>query len=147
MPYERVAEQPWNPTEPWRVWNHVGLWILQVTAAAIFLMAGVSKLGGAPQMVETFELVGIGQWFRYFTGGLEVVGAVLLLIPALAGVGAMTMALVMVGAIFTHLFVVGGSPAAAVVLLLTTVVVALGRRKRTAALFRSGPGARGQSGL
>lgn len=34
-------------------------------------------------MVELFNEIGLGQWFRYLTGGLEVVGAVALLIPRL----------------------------------------------------------------
>jgi uncharacterized membrane protein YphA (DoxX/SURF4 family) len=50
----------------------IGLWELQVLTAAAFLMAGFAKLSGQPQMVETFEKLGAGQWFRYVTGGIEV---------------------------------------------------------------------------
>jgi uncharacterized membrane protein len=32
-------------------------------------------------MVGLFDAIGIGQWFRYLTGGLEVLGAVALLVP------------------------------------------------------------------
>jgi putative oxidoreductase len=39
-------------------------------------------------MVETFDKIGIGQWFRYVTGGIEVASAVLLLSPRLTPVGA-----------------------------------------------------------
>ena len=60
---------------------NVGLWILQIGAAGMFLMAGFSKLSGDPQMVGLFDAIGLGQWFRYLTGSLEVLGAVLLLIP------------------------------------------------------------------
>ena len=31
-------------------------------------------------MVEMFDKIGLGQWFRYLTGGLEVTGAILLLV-------------------------------------------------------------------
>jgi hypothetical protein len=37
----------------------------------------------------------------------------------------------MLGAVPTHLFVVGGSPLPAIILLIVTGVVAWGRRKRT----------------
>jgi len=61
--------------------QNIALWILQAAAAAMFLMAGFSKLGGEPQTVALFEMIGVGQWFRYLTGVLEIGGAVLLLIP------------------------------------------------------------------
>jgi putative oxidoreductase len=109
---------------------NVGLWILQIAAAGMFLMVGFFKLTGDPQMVGLFDAIGLGQWFRYLTGSLEVLGAILLLIPRLSGLGALFMG-VMLGAVPTHLFVVGGSPLLAITLLIVTGVVAWGRRKRT----------------
>jgi putative oxidoreductase len=35
-----------------------------------------------------FENIGWGQWFRYFTGGLDLIGAVLVLVPRSAFYGA-----------------------------------------------------------
>jgi uncharacterized membrane protein YphA (DoxX/SURF4 family) len=96
--------------------GNVALWVLQVGAAAMFFMAGGMKLAGAPDMVAMFEVLG-GQWFRYVTGGVEVVGAALLLVPRLAGVGALLLAATMVGAIFTHVAVIGGSFVVPLVLL------------------------------
>ena len=64
--------------------KNVALWALQIETAAAFLMAGFGTLSGYPMMVETFEKIGIGQWFRYVTGAIEVASAVLLLIPSLA---------------------------------------------------------------
>jgi putative oxidoreductase len=110
---------------------NVGLWILQIGAAGMFLMVGFFKLTGDPQMVGLFDAIGLGQWFRYVTGSLEVLGAVLLLIPRLSGLGALLLMGVMLGAVPTHLFVVGGSPLLAITLLIVTGVVAWGRRKRT----------------
>jgi putative oxidoreductase len=110
---------------------NVGLWILQIGAAGMFLMVGFFKLSGDPRMVALFDAIGLGQWFRYVTGSLEVLGALLLLIPRLSGLGALLLMGVMLGAVPTHLFVVGGSPLQAIVLLIVTGVVAWGRRKRT----------------
>jgi len=110
---------------------NVGLWILQIGAAGMFLMVGFLKLSGNAQLVGLFEAIGLGQWFRYLTGSLEVLGAVLLLVPPLSGLGALLLVGVTLGAVPTHLFIVGGSPLPAIILLIVTGVVAWGRRKRT----------------
>ena len=114
---------------------NVGLWILQIAAAGMFLMVGFFKLSGDPRMVALFDAIGLGQWFRYVTGSLEVLGAVLLLIPRLSGLGALLLVGVMLGAVPTHLFVVGGNPLPAMILLIVTGVVAWGRRERTMNIF------------
>ena len=110
---------------------NVVLWVLQIAAAGMFLMVGFLKLSGNEQMVGLFEAIGIGQWFRYLTGALEVGGAILLLIPRTSGLGALLLAGLMVCAVATHLFIVGGSPLGAIILLVVTSVVAWGRRQRT----------------
>src|SRR5882672_9043900 len=110
---------------------NVVLWVLQIAAAGMFLMVGFLKLSGNEQMVGLFEAIGLGQWFRYLTGTLEVAGAILLLIPRTSGLGALLLAGVMTGAVVTHVFTVGGSPLMAIVLFVVTGVVAWGRRQRT----------------
>ena len=104
------------------------LWVLQIASAAMFLFAGGLKLAGVPLMVQEFGVIGLGQWFRYFTGTIEVVSAVLLLIPSVAAYGAAALAVTMVGAITTHLFIIGGSPAIPIVLLAATSTIAWARR-------------------
>lgn len=108
--------------------GRIALWVLQVALAALFLFSGASKLVGAPAMVALFDAIGVGQWFRYVTGLIEVVSAGALLVPALAPFAALLLASTMAGAIATHLFVVGGSPAAPGVLLLGLLVVVRARR-------------------
>jgi putative oxidoreductase len=102
----------------------VVLWTLQFVGAALFLFSGTVKLSGAPMMVHMFGAIGVGQWFRYFTGGLEVISAVLLLVPSLARFGALAMAVTMVGAILTHLFIIGGNPAIPIALLAAMTTIA-----------------------
>ena len=116
---------------------NVGLWILQIGAAGMFLMVGFLKLSGDPQMVGLFDAIGLGQWFRYVTGSLEVLGAILLLVPRLSGLGAWLLVGVMLGAVPTHLFVVGGSPLPAIILLIVTGVISWGRRERTRNILAS----------
>jgi putative oxidoreductase len=100
------------------------LWTLQILSAAMFVFSGSLKLAGAPMMVQMFGVIGLGQWFRYVTGGIEVASALLLLIPALAAYGAAALAVTMVGAIITHVFIIGGSPAIPIVLLGSTATIA-----------------------
>lgn len=99
-------------------------WVLSIAAAGMFLMAGWGKLSGAPQMVGLFEVIGVGQWFRYLTGAIDVTGALALFLPSVAAFGAAALAATMVGAIATHLFIVGGSSALPVVLLAATSFIA-----------------------
>ena len=105
------------------------LWALQIFSAAMFLFAGVSKLAGVPTMVQTFGVIGVGQWFRYLTGTIEVVSAVILLIPSVASYGAAALVATMIGAIITHLFIVGGNPAMPIMLLASTATIAWARRR------------------
>jgi hypothetical protein len=63
------------------------VWALQILAAAQFFLTALDKLSDAPVMVQLFDAVGFGQWFRYFTGIVEFTGAVLLLVPSMAAVG------------------------------------------------------------
>jgi putative oxidoreductase len=110
----------------------IALWSAQVLLGAMFLLSGGSKLAGAAAMVALFDAIGVGQWFRYVTGSIEVASAVALFVPALAPFGAVVLVATMVGAVATHLFIVGGSPAVPVVLLLGALVVAWARRDQLA---------------
>ena len=107
--------------------KNVALWTLQILTAVAFLMAGFATLSGHPMMVATFDKIGIGQWFRYMTGGIEVTSAILLLIPRLTPVGAALLVCTMLGAVLSHLFLIGGSPVPALVLLCFASIILLGR--------------------
>jgi uncharacterized membrane protein YphA (DoxX/SURF4 family) len=117
--------------------RRIGAWTLQAVLAAAFLAAGFAKLAGVPFMVDLFEQIGLGQWFRVLTGVVEVVGAVALLVPGLASIGALWLGFTMVGAVATHLFVLHTSPVPAIVLgVLNGVVVYLRRDELVALLHR-----------
>jgi putative oxidoreductase len=102
----------------------IALWVISVLTAAMFLMAGGSKLAGAPMMVDMFAKIGIGPWFRYLTGTIEVVSALALLVPAVAVYAALALAATMIGAILTHLLIIGGSPAVPIALLVSSLFIA-----------------------
>ncbi len=59
----------------------VAVWLLSVTVALLVAGAGAAKVGGDPAMIDMFDRIGAGQWFRYVVGGLELAGGVGLLVP------------------------------------------------------------------
>lgn len=80
----------------------IAVWVLSVLLAIVFLIAGVPKLLGAQGHVEHFARWGYPDWFRLVVGTVEVVSAILLMIPRLAYLGALSIAVIMVGATYTH---------------------------------------------
>jgi uncharacterized membrane protein YphA (DoxX/SURF4 family) len=111
------------------------VWVLQALLALEFVMAGLAKVFGDPAMVEMFATIGIGQWFRYVVGMLELAGAVGVLIPRLSGLAALGLVGLMAGATLTNVLVLGTSPLLPIVLLVVSAVVAWGRWPRTKSLF------------
>ncbi|TWF95165.1 DoxX family protein [Saccharopolyspora dendranthemae] len=109
---------------------NIGLWVLQVLLAAFFVFASMPKLLGDPTAVQMFDLIGFGQWFRYFTGGVELLGAIGLLIPRLCGLAAFGLALVMVGATLAQIFPLGAPAVALSPLVLCLVFLALAWARR-----------------
>jgi len=97
--------------------------LLQFLAAAAFLIAGATKHAG-PINLANFEKIGLGQWFRYFIGGLEMISAILIMAPRTAALAATVLAAIMIAAIATHLFIIGPPPISAIVLLVATAAVA-----------------------
>jgi putative oxidoreductase len=91
------------------VWDRVvnlTLWVLQGLLALMFLYSGASKFSARGIFwIELFARIGMCEWFRYFTGSLEVVCAVLLLIRRTSAIAAALLACAMAGAILTHLFI------------------------------------------
>jgi uncharacterized membrane protein YphA (DoxX/SURF4 family) len=115
----------------------VALWALQALLALQFAMGGLAKVFGDPAMVEMFAAIGIGQWFRYVVGALELAGAVGVLIPRLSGLAALGLVCLMAGATLTNVLVLDTNPLLPIALMLLSAVVALGRWPRTRALARN----------
>ena len=108
--------------------RRITLWIVSGFAALLFIGVGGAKLAGAAAMVELFAKVGLGQWFRYFTGLLEVAAGIGLLLSRFAFYAALILAVVMVGAFIAHVTVLGTSPAAPLVLFVITGIIAYLRK-------------------
>ena len=109
------------------------LWVLQGLLALVFLYSGASKFSSHGIFwIELFAKIRIGQWFRYFTGGLEVICAVLLLIPRTSAIAAALLACTMAGAILTHLFILRDGHAAVLPGLPLVILIAVAWKRRLA---------------
>jgi putative oxidoreductase len=112
----------------------VVVWVLQILVAAMFVLTGGSKLAGAAAMVQMYDTIGWGQWFRYVTGVIEVGSAFLLLLPSTAIFGALLLVCTMIGAIIAHFTVLHSPPTGPVILLsLSGAIVWLRRSQLTPA--------------
>jgi putative oxidoreductase len=130
----QTAALPRGPVARGRI-ALVALWLTQIALAAMFLFVGGLKLSGGAAMVALFDAIGVGQWFRYVTGSIEVVSAVALLVPSWAAFGALLLIPTMAGAVFAHLFIVGESAVPATVLLIGSLAIAWTRRDQLTSML------------
>jgi putative oxidoreductase len=119
-------------------WRRNVLWGVKIMVALAFLAAGGAKLAGIQAMIDLFNVIGLGQGFRFVTGAVEVTGAILMLIPALAAFGALLLACTMVGAVITHLTVLPASPIPALILLVVSAGIAWAHRDQVSKLLSQG---------
>jgi hypothetical protein len=80
---------------------------LRAVAAIVMLQTLYFKFSGAPESIYIFSQIGIEPWGRIGTGVAELIASVLLLIPATIAIGALLSIGIMLGAIVTHLFILG----------------------------------------
>ncbi|WP_308819028.1 DoxX family protein [Pseudonocardia alni] len=114
----------------------VGLWVLQVLLAAVFVMAALPKVGADPVAVAGFDLLGLGTVGMVVVGWLELAGAVALLVPRLCGLAAVCQVALMVGATAVTVVLMPAMVAFPALTLVAVCVVAWARRRDTAALLR-----------
>ena len=77
--------------------------LLSLVLSVVFLVAGGTKLVGLDFQVERFATWGLPGWrFIYVVGGIEVIGATLLVFPRTREYGAGLLVVLMLSAISTH---------------------------------------------
>ena len=81
--------------------------VLRAVAAFIMLQTLYFKFSAAPESVYIFTQAGMEPWGRIGTGIAELVASVLLLTPRTIVLGALMSAGLMLGAIATHLLILG----------------------------------------
>ncbi|HXT31075.1 MAG TPA: DoxX family protein [Vicinamibacterales bacterium] len=100
-------------------------WILRVAVAVVFFSVGSSKFDATSMWVKLFDQIGVGQWFRYLTGILQIAGAVLVLVPRtfLAGIGLLALTMAGAAAIWIARFGQVGNAVIPLVVLAALLVV------------------------
>jgi putative oxidoreductase len=87
--------------------QNIVLSICRIVAAVIMLQTLFFKFTGAEESVYIFSTVGLEPWGRYLVGALELVAALLILVPATSWLGAALALGLMAGAIGMHLTLLG----------------------------------------
>ncbi|WP_166349371.1 DoxX family protein [Phytoactinopolyspora limicola] len=108
------------------------LWIIQGITAGSFFIAGLSKL---IFHVEIFDQIGWGSWFQYFTGVVQIVGAVALVIPRLSGLAGLAFVGLALCALGFHGPVLDITPIPIMLLGVMAGIIAWGRRDTLSRLF------------
>ena len=83
------------------------IWVLRLIAAVILLQTLFFKFTGAPESVYIFTKVGAEPWGRIGSGVVELIAAILLVMPRTSWLGALIAMGVMAGAIMSHLTILG----------------------------------------
>ena len=83
------------------------LWFLRILSAVILLQTLFFKFSAHPESVALFTKLGVEPWGRIGTGILELITGLLLLLPSYTRFGAVLAFGLMVGAIASHLLVIG----------------------------------------
>jgi uncharacterized membrane protein YphA (DoxX/SURF4 family) len=99
-------EPPADEDRPQSLWNRprlVGYWASAIILSLVFIVAGLPKVGEANDVLHRFSDWGYSEEFLLFIGVSEVVAAIFLLVPQTAKYAASYLAVIMVGAIYTHL--------------------------------------------
>jgi putative oxidoreductase len=107
-------------------------WVIRVAVAFVFISSGLEKfsIGPGAEWIRMFAKIGFGDWFRYLTGVLEVLGGLLLVVPIATRIGAALLVAVMAGAILFHIFILGDPFSSVINLgLIVGILVAARRRK------------------
>ncbi len=119
-------------------------WGLRLLAAVILLQTLFFKFSAAPESVYIFSAVGLEPWGRIGTGIAELIAAILLLIPSTIVWGAIMGIGIMLGAVVTHLFVLGievmndgGQLFIYALLVLTACIILLIQNKQQLFLLKS----------
>jgi putative oxidoreductase len=121
-----MAAKPQLKLEPER--KPITDWVLRIGVAFFFVAVGLEKFSTnlRSEWIKIFEQIGWGQWFRYFTGVVEMLGALLMLVPKATPVGTGLLASAMTGAILAHCFKLGDPFSSIIPLVLLVLILAIG---------------------
>lgn len=83
------------------------LWVLRLTVAVILLQTLYFKFTAHPDSVHIFSVLGVEPWGRIGLGIIELITAILILLPKTKIIGMATSLGIIIGAVFSHILVLG----------------------------------------
>jgi len=83
-------------------WADIALWIPTLFLVYVFATQGVAKFSDTSGWARAFAVWHYPVWFRILVGACEITATILLLTRRTASIGATLIALVMLGAMATH---------------------------------------------
>jgi hypothetical protein len=82
-------------------------WVLRLTVAIILLQTLYFKFTAHPDSVHIFSALGVEPWGRIGLGIIELITAILILLPYTKIIGITTSLGIIIGAVFSHILVLG----------------------------------------
>jgi uncharacterized membrane protein YphA (DoxX/SURF4 family) len=101
----------------------------------MFGIQGIAKLTSSTNWVTRFRAWGYPDHFYFVIGAVEVVGAMMLLVPKLAGFGGIILICVMIGATATHVLNDEPQVLSAVMIMALLMIVTYMRRSSLQSLL------------
>lgn len=98
-------------------------WVTAVLVGLSFIASGIPKIVPGDSMVGRFEAWGYTAGFASAVGVAELLGGLMILLPRSRPWGALVLAVIMIGAVFTHVRTGIGSPTMAGVYLGLSLLV------------------------
>ena len=87
--------------------NSILIWIVKLTAVIILVQTLYFKFTGAEESVYIFSTLGVEPYGRIGSGIIELIASILILIPRTTLLGALLGFGAMLGAIVSHLLILG----------------------------------------
>ncbi|MEV3936380.1 DoxX family protein [Glycomyces sp. NPDC049804] len=139
--YDRTAETVLATTAAEGPGRALGITtrVFQILLGAFMIVAsGAPKLFAVKAAATGFDMIGWGDWFMYLVGALEITGGVGLLIPRVAGLAAIGLSLLMVGAAIFNLAILDYPVLTPLILLACFAGIAWVRRHQTRRFLKHG---------
>ena len=100
-------------------------WLPRTAVVLAFGFIGVTKFTDPQgEWSKIFQQIGFGQWFRYFTGAVQIAGSVMMLTPWTRTIGAAMLACTRIGAMLVDVFIARAVGFALAPLVLLCIVIA-----------------------
>lgn len=87
--------------------NSIFIWIVKLAVVIILVQTLYFKFSAAEESVYIFTTLGIEPYGRIGSGIAELIASILILMPRTTLLGALIGCGVMIGAIFSHIFILG----------------------------------------